>query len=174
MLRSCLSEPDRVFKNCFSHLLRLGLLRCRKEQIKMVIEIQYQRNMDVFSGSVRVQIAQVITKLCIFKGFEYLQSPIKLCQCPIITMHVPLMKSSSNKTLSTALSRITNGCCGPSCGSNYCNSDLLPRHPAAMMLVVVTHSAVTSPISRKSISIFFLCISISVCLHNPLFQKYIP
>ena len=154
-LRICSSEPDRVFKNCFSHLLLLGLLRCRKEQIKMVIGIQYQRNVDAFSGSVRIQIVQKITKLCIFKGFEYLQSPIKLWQCPIITIHVPLMKSSSHKTLSGALSRITNGCCGPSCGSNYCNSDLLARHPAAMILVVVTHSAVPSPILRKSISIFF-------------------
>ena len=155
-LRICLSEPDRVFKNCFSHLLRLGLRRCRKEQIKMVIGIQYQRNVYAFSGSVRVQIVQEITKLCIFKRFEYVQSPIKLWQCPIITMHVPLMKSSSHKTLSGALSRITNGWRGPSCGSNYCNSDLLARHPAAMILVVVTHSAVPSPILRKSISIFFL------------------
>ena len=159
--RICLSEPDRVFKNCFSHLLLLGLLRCRKEQIKMVIGIQYQRNMDVFSGSVRVQIAQVITKLCIFKGFEYLQSPIKLWQCPIITIHVPLLKLSSHKTLSGALSRITNGCRGPSCGSNYCNSDLLPRHPAAMMLIVVTHSAVTSPILRKSINFFLILVYLS-------------
>ena len=127
-----------------------------KKQIKMVIGIQYQRNVYAFSGSVRVQIVQEITKLCILKRFEYLQSTIKLCQCPIITMHVPLMKSSSHKTLSGALSRITNGCCGPSCGSNYCNSDLLPRHPAAMMLVVVTHSAVPSPILRKSLSILFL------------------
>ena len=148
-LRICSSEPDRVFKNCFSHLLHLRLLRCRKDGI------QYQRNVDAFSGSVRVQIVQEITKLCILKRFEYVQSPIKLWQCPIITIHVPLMKSSSHKTLSAALSRITNGCCGPSCGSNYCNSDLLPRHPAAMILVVVTHSAVTSPISRKSTSIFF-------------------
>ena len=91
VLRICLSEPDRVFKNCFSHLLCLGLLRCRKD------EIQYQRNVDAFSGSVRVQIVQEITKLCIFKRFEYVQSPIKLWQCPIITIHVPLMKSSSKK-----------------------------------------------------------------------------